>query len=253
METVRKPFEGVFNIVRFNWHYYAISLFFVMMLCLIGFHTSGIIRTFIVITILGTLVTTLSSLLASYYVYDCSPLYRFDWLRAYQGRPIKRIANIHAGFDETSALIQKHFPDSELQVFDFYNPKKHTEISIERARRCYAPFPNTQTIDTHSLPVPDKTIDLFLLILAAHEIRDDEERISFFQELKRGLAPMGQIIVIEHLRDLSNFLAYSIGFFHFHSKSKWLKTFSEAGLTIAETKNITPFITHYTLTHGTAS
>ncbi|MEO7045031.1 MAG: methyltransferase, partial [Ferruginibacter sp.] len=98
------------------------------------------------------------------------------------------------------------------------------------------------------------SIDKIFTILSAHEIRDDKERVSFFEELHRVLNSTGQIIVTEHLRDTANFLAYNIGFFHFHSKATWLKTFQLSGFQIVNEIKITPFITTFILEkNGTTS
>ena len=43
---------------------------------------------------------------------------------------------------------------------------------------------------------------------------------TFFRELKRVLAPGGRVIVTEHLRDLANIAAYSIGAWHFHQRAR---------------------------------
>ena len=85
------------------------------------------------------------------------------------------------------------------------------------------------------------------MLFRSHEIRNDNERVVFFNELSRILKPEGQILVTEHLRDYSNFLAYNIGFLHFLSKSSWNKTFSKANLKIKNEQKITPFITVFTL------
>jgi hypothetical protein len=61
----------------------------------------------------------------------------------------------------------------------------------------------------------------------------------------RILKPDGQIIIVEHLRDRANFLAYNIGFFHFHSRSIWLRAFSSAGLSLRQELKITPFVTAF--------
>ena len=61
-------------------------------------------------------------------------------------------------------------------------------------------------------------------------------------------------IVTEHLRNTINFLAYNIGFFHFHAKATWLKTFESAGFRVTEEIKISAFITTFTLDkNGTAS
>ncbi len=93
----------------------------------------------------------------------------------------KQLVNINAGFDETSLLLKEKYPDSDLIVFDFYDPVKHTEISIERARKAYPQFPGTTKISTNNIPLKDNSADYIFLLLAAHEIRNDEERIDVFQ------------------------------------------------------------------------
>ncbi len=158
-----------------------------------------------------------------------------------------KIVNINAGFDETSNLLRSKFANSELVVFDFYDPAKHTEVSIKRARKAYPPFPNTQQVKTNHLPLQDNSTEKVFAILSAHEIRNDDERNSFFKELRRALTATGQIIVTEHLRDTANFLAYNIGAFHFHSKASWLKAFQSSGLRVVEEIKITPFITTFIL------
>jgi hypothetical protein len=53
---------------------------------------------------------------------------------------------------------------------------------------------------------------------------------------------------------LPNFLAYTIGFFHFFSKRSWKKVFEKSELVIADQQNITPFIIAFSLKkNGTAS
>ena len=62
-------------------------------------------------------------LIVSAYVYDFSGYYNFSWLKNVisERGSIKLIANINAGFDETSFIIEENFPGSSLKVFDFYN------------------------------------------------------------------------------------------------------------------------------------
>lgn len=85
------------------------------------------------------------------------------------------------------------------------------------------------------------------LILSAHEIRNERERHVFFRELKRILKPGGHIVVTEHLRDLPNFLVYTIGFFHFMPAGAWRRAFRDTGLRIEQQFSITPFIRTFIL------
>ena len=63
---------------------------------------------------------------------------------------------------------------------DFYEPQKHTEVSIKRARKAYPPSPDTKHVKSTLLPLADKSVDNLFVIFSAHEIRDSNERISFF-------------------------------------------------------------------------
>ena len=152
------------------------------------------------------------------------------------------------------AIIFVKFKNKNLYVFDFYNPEKHTEISIERARKVTKIFPNTKQITTSKISLEDNSVDFVFLFFAAHEIRNTQERIVFFDEINQKLKPNGKIIVLEHLRDFPNFLAYTIGFFHFISKKEWIKTFQDANLYIQTETKITPFLSLFILQkNGTTS
>jgi ubiquinone/menaquinone biosynthesis C-methylase UbiE len=84
-------------------------------------------------------------------------------------------------------------------------------------------------------------------------VRDAAERAAFFAELRRVTRPDGAIIVVEHLRDTANFLAYTIGFLHFHARRSWLATYQAAGLRVTQEVKITPFITAFILRADAAS
>jgi ubiquinone/menaquinone biosynthesis C-methylase UbiE len=254
MERMRKPFQGVWNIIRFNWHFYVLSFVVILVVVLLANFIGTPFRYYLISAALLIVGTTLISLLVSFYVYDLSDLYQLNWLKQLKIEANSKIVNINAGFDETSVLLKAQFKDSELVVFDFYDPSKHTEISIKRARKAYPPYPKTKAVQTSNLPLNDNSVDFIFVILSAHEIRNELERISFFQELNRILNPSGKIVVIEHLRDLPNFLAYNIGFFHFHSKTIWFKTFQKANLNILKEMKITSFISTFILEkHGATS
>jgi hypothetical protein len=241
----RKPFQGITNIVKFNWHLYAIAITLIAALLFSIQFTSQTPSTFIIYFIYLIIFSTLISLSVSYYVYDYSNLYRLDWLNFLEVTPRAQLVNINAGFDETSFLLTKKYLTSDLHVFDFYDPSKHTEVSIERARKAHSVYPNTKSISTLEVPLKACSIDYIFTILAAHEIRSTEERIIFFKGLHDTLKQEGRIVVVEHLRDLPNFIAYNIGFFHFFSKKEWENTFNSSQLYIEKEIKITPFISAF--------
>lgn len=242
---MRTPYQGVENIVRFNWHFYLLALVGVGLGLVVAHWLGGSWWILGILIACGVLLTTLVSLVVSWYVYDRSELYTLKWLDAYPRA--RNILNIHAGFDETSTLLAEKYPKAQLRVMDFYDPALHTEVSIQRARRMYPPYPGTEAVHTGALPLVQSSVDVIFVLLSAHEIRDEKERIKFFQQLKQALKLGGEIVVTEHLRDGANFLAYTLGFFHFHSRASWLRTFRAAGFDAFRERKITPFLSTFTL------
>ncbi len=254
MEPLRKPLQGLWNVVRFNWHFYLVAGGLALGLAGACLAAPPAARGYVGWLPALLLAPVVVSLAVSAYVYDFSGLYRLTWLPA-AAPAHPTVLTINAGFDEISALLRHRYAPSQLQAVDFYDPARHTEASIRRARRAYPPFPGTRRVDTRAaLPLPAHSIDLAFAFLAAHEIRDAAERAAFFREIGRVTKPGGLIVVTEHLRDPANFLAYTVGFLHFHSRRSWLATFENAGLRVEQEIKTTPFITTFFLsTHGSAS
>ena len=80
------------------------------------------------------------------------------------------------------------------------------------------------------------------LLFAAHELREREARIQFFREVSRSLTFDGQVLVVEHLRDWWNFLAYGPGAMHFFAEGEWRTTFRGANFEVAREFRMTPFV-----------
>lgn len=237
MVVSRRPFQGVKNIISFNWPFFLAA----GISSLVFFFLAPISLVFFILAIIIILVTS-ASLLCSYWIYDRSNLYSLPWLDS--NRLIgKKIFNIHSGFNELEHVLPSEF---DITTLDFYNEQLHTEKSIQRARKKY---PNSRAISfpTNNIPAADGSIDLVILFLSAHEIRNVSERNIFFSELRRILKTEGQVCITEHLRDLPNFLAYNIGFFHFHSKQSWLNCFKESGFSVDHQIKTTPFISTFIL------
>jgi SAM-dependent methyltransferase len=244
MAVSRSRFQGVGNIVRFNWHFYVLAIFVLVGLIMAHHWLPPGWQSWIVIGASLAAFSLLFSLVVSFYVYDCAGLYQLDWLELPPGT---QLLSVNAGFDETSDLLEDTFPDVQLTVADFYDPARHTEVSVRRAREAYPPWPHTVSIETKALPFAEDSFDQVLAFLSAHEIRDQAEREQFFRELRRVCKPGGRIIVVEHLRDWANFLVYTIGAFHFHSRQEWLRTFAAAGWRLMAEHRSTPLITTFIL------
>lgn len=241
MEVVRRKFQGVLNILSFNIHFYIIGL--IVLVVLIGSQfllkwPNGLFLGVLLLFLYGFIMP----LIVSIYVYDFSKYYTLSWLDSIIRFKPKNIVNINAGFDETSFIIKRKFPNASLKVFDFYNVKEHTEAAIVRARKVTMEYPNTQEIKTSYIPLENASVDVVFLLSAAHEIRKESEKVQFLKECYRICKPEGKIIMVEHLRDFPNFLAFSIGFTHFFSRKVWEKVFQKAGFNSVSEVKFTPFM-----------
>ena len=239
----RRKFQGVLNILSFNRHFYVFGLLTlaVMFASRLLIEWPGFLFCVVLAMVLYGLIMPLA---VSAYVYDFSGYYKFHWLENVirNDEEIEQIVSVNAGFDEMSFIIKNKFPKANLRVFDFYDAKRHTEPAIKRARKVSLTYPNTEQIATDEIPLKDNTADIVFLLSAIHEIRSHEEKIQFLRECHRVCKPDGKVIIVEHLRDFANFLAFSVGFTHFFSRSTWKDVFTQAGFSsLCETK-FTPFM-----------
>ena len=123
MQQLRKPLQGLGNIIRFNWHFYLIALLCIGLLLWGNFLVDDHLKFYFLILLSVVCLSTGISLLASFYIYDFSDFYSLKWLKkSYEN---KSIVNINAGFDETTVYLKQVFPQSTIQILDFYDAKKH--------------------------------------------------------------------------------------------------------------------------------
>jgi len=185
---------------------------------------------------------TCASLAVSYYVYDWSAIYRLNWLQARLLRTPRCWVNIHAGVDETSLALAELFPNSVGETLDIYDPLEMTEPSIERARRLAGRQPPAMAAKWRALPIRGESIDAAFTIFAAHELRRPEARVQFFRELRRILRRGGELVLVEHLRDWPNLLAFGPGFLHFLPERAWRLAAEAAGFDLGLRFHLTPFV-----------
>jgi len=242
-------FQGVAKIIRFNLRFYIGSALGVasVVLLLTLLRLPAWLKAAAVVGTALMLFWTLSSLLVSWYVYDHAGVTRWEWMRPRLQYAPPRWANIHAGLDESTASLRRLLAGTDGVVVDIYDPTTMTEPSIARARRMY---PATEPFVVGSakvLPLPDGDRDAIFVLFAAHELRDSEGRTQLLREAHRVLKNDGHILLVEHLRDLPDFVAFGPGFLHFHSSHNWLRSIGEAGFEVVEQRRVTPFVRCFTL------
>lgn len=183
------------------------------------------------------------SLGVAHLIYDCSDLYRWGWLdRALRGINLRAAIFCHAGFDEASAELREKFDGVAWQILDHFDGKQMTEASIRRARAMFPPTQGTLPARYDAWPVTAESADVVLGLLAIHELRSETERSAWFAQTRRCLRPGGRVVLVEHVRDAANFLAFGPGFVHFHSPASWRRCWENAGLRCIDEFRITPFV-----------
>jgi SAM-dependent methyltransferase len=246
----RGPYDGVLNIVRFNWPYFvltegAIVAGVMAATALAPSRSAFLIALLTVVAMFGVAF----SLLVSHIIYDRSDLYRFVWLpRALRGGTIRQAVYCQTGFDDASILLQQALGDVTWSRLDHYDPARMTEASIRRARRICPPVDGTVHAPFDAWPTATASVDLVVGMLAVHELRRLDERAAWFAEARRVLRPGGRLLIVEHVRDLANFVAFGPGALHFHSPEQWDASWQRAGLREHDAFKVTPWVRVFVLT-----
>lgn len=247
--SARGRFAGVIKIVRFNLRFYVLSAAALAGAGLLI--ASKKLPFWLELAVLcGAVVVafwTFSSLLVSWYVYDRAGVTRWQWLPGRIAVSPHHWANIHAGLDESTSALRQLFPGTEGSAVDIYDAGEMTEPSIARARRMHPSPEPFRRGKYDELPLPEKGCDAVFLLLAAHELRSAEHRMRLFRETARVLREEGCVVLVEHLRDWKNFIAFGPGFLHFHSRRNWLRTIRDAGFVVKQESHVTPFIDCFVL------
>jgi hypothetical protein len=245
----RGRFQGVHNIVRFNAPTYVAAAVVVvagMVAATVGAVAgNGVILTVGVAAAVVAVVLSAGSLVGSYAAYDASDLYSYDGLADVIGDDVRVIAHVHTGLDESTDALRARFVHAEVRVFDASETSAQPEPSIARARRIVPLHADTVAVGLGPLPISD--VQRMVLPMAAHEVRDNDARARWLRTLSRSLAQGGQMILIEHLRDLDNTLAFHVGVLHFLSRRTWLETFKSAGLAVVDEGRIAPLLHRFVL------
>lgn len=239
----RGRFEGVSKVVRFNWPYYAlaVAVIAVALYVLFNVELGGLARGIILVAAVIPALFIVSSLAASFYIYDVSDLHEWKWLaRLLPAMPDAWLA-VNAGYDETAGALNVIFDRAKGTTLDVFDPNVFTEASIYRARKFAAEKPHTSA-DLSDLPCDAASVHAIFVIMSAHEIRDPSLRRAFFAELHRIAAPDGRVIVVEHLRNLWNFIAFGHGVLHFYARTEWLRVALNSGFTLEDELHKTPFV-----------
>ena len=247
--SARSRWQGMAAIARFNWPFY-VAAAAALLASLVGliFLSASISKLFCAAAMAGAAYLLFGSLGVSHLIYDRSDLYRWRWLdRALGGAQLHRAIFCHSGFDETSGELCSRFAKTEWMVLDHFDETRMTEASIRRARKLFPPTAGTRSASCDRWPAEDETADAVFGLLAIHELRSERERSAWFAEARRCLAHGGRVVLVEHLRDLANVVAFGPGFLHFHSRESWRRAWKTAGFRLADEFCVTRWVRVFVL------
>ncbi len=233
--------HGAVRIFLYNWPVYLGTWIpAVIVLCLLPILPAP--ATWLAAIAASTaLAWSLASLLVSFYIYDRSPLVAGLWVPALLGADTRAWATIHAGLD-AEVELDGVMPGRCLARLDIFDRAVMTSPSIGRARVRTPPTKAASSCSPTALALADEACDAIVVAFTAHEIRDRGARERFFSELRRSVRPGGRVLIVEHLRDLPNFLAFGPGYLHFVARREWLRLARHADFDVALERRITPFV-----------
>jgi hypothetical protein len=240
----RGNWQGMMNIAQFNWPFYVAAIVVLIASVAGWFLFSGCSLKLICGFAFASAAYFLAgSLGVSHFIYDRSDLYRWGWLdRAMRDHNVHQAIFCHAGFDEASAELREKFGNVQWLILDHFDEKQMTEASIRRARAIFPPTQGTLLTRYDAWPVTAESADVVLALLAIHELRSEAERSAWFAEARRCLHQGGRVVLVEHVRDAANFLAFGPGFLHFHSPASWRRCWESAGFRSSDEFRVTPFV-----------
>lgn len=187
------------------------------------------------VVVAGAAIWTPLSLAASWWVYDRSPLAAWRFFAGSVASP-KSILVVTAGFDEVSQPLRTVFPEAKFTIVDVV---ADPEPSVRRARALYpseAPIVDPARLDQQG------AVELIVFAQSAHEVRDVAQSNAMFAAARAALTANGRVVVVEHLRDLANAIAFGPGVLHFQSRRHWLAGFEAGGLEVVDHQTITPLV-----------
>lgn len=241
--TDRGKWQGMWTIVRFNWPLYAGALGSLMAASLVSWAAKRLpVKVVGLASVAASAYFLFGSLGVSNWIYDRSILYRWTWLRrVLPGGRCDRLVVCHSGFDEVSSALRSRV-EGDWTVLDHFDPVRMTEASIRRARQAFPPQTGTVPAAADHWPLANESTDVVFALLAIHELRSEAERIGWFREARRCLRDGGRVILIEHVRDLANFVAFGPGALHFHSVPSWRRCWEAADLRLIDSFKITAWV-----------
>jgi hypothetical protein len=187
---------------------------------------------------LAAIALTVGAIGAIWWVFGRSGR-RWAWVLEQAGQP-QRWLNLTTGFDDSSALLRRALGGDGRSI-DVVDPSLELDRPLLRARRRFPPPGPPVVPAAVDAAIGPHGNDVVFLLMAAHEAHGPA-RGDLLRSATRAIAPGGRLILVEHLRDAANILAFGPGAWHFSPRDAWMAATREAGLRIVDEARLSPFV-----------
>jgi SAM-dependent methyltransferase len=245
-EPDRRPTRAR-DVIWFNWPVFAAAAAAVAagIVVLAVFSPPLVVSLLVAVGIAVGAVWLVAATSAAWWVFEGSQLTRWWWLPGVLADPSAPWVNITTGFDDTTPSLARLLPFASGAAIDLFDESVAHDRSILRARASRPPVPSAFRVRAGPLPLETASAGAAFLLMAAHEIRDPDRRDALFHELARVLTADGRLVLVEHLRNAPNAIAFGPGVFHFFPRSAWLEAATRAGLRLVEERRMTPLVSAF--------
>jgi hypothetical protein len=183
---------------------------------------------------------SIAAMTAVVWVFAIDAGRRWRWIARAAASP-QRWLNVTTGFDDTTSKLDSLLPAADGHAIDTFDPAIHHEAAQRRARRRFPPAGASVLPSTIGTSLGGSPYEAVFLLMAVHETHGEDRR-RLFDAVAGSLTPDGRLIVVEHLRDAANAIAFGPGSRHFQTRAVWLKAAMNAGLILVDEARLAPFV-----------
>jgi hypothetical protein len=187
----------------------------------------------------AAIAMTGSALFATWRVFGRDAPARWAWI-AHVAAGSNRWLNLTTGFDDSTERLRTTVPGAGTAL-DVFDPDRSHDPALRTARAAFPPRGVAVPVGALSTAVELGPVDVVFLLMSAHETHG-AERIGLLSAARQALAPGGRVVLVEHLRDRANILAFGPGAWHFSRRDDWLRSAAAANLELVDKVRLSPLV-----------
>jgi hypothetical protein len=151
--------------------------------------------------------------------------------------------NLTTGFDDSTARLRTSAPGTGTAIDVFDRTRSHA-AALRQARSSFPPAGPSVPIGGLPAAIAPASVDTVFLLMSAHETHG-RDRAALFTTARAAVVREGRVVLVEHLRNPANILAFGPGAWHFSRREAWLATAVAAGLLLVDERRLDPWVTGF--------